>query len=825
MKALFKYTLPALAIATLAACSEDSLSTATTEPVDPNAGKELIALSQDDGVTRATLTRAGFSAETKVVMRIRATEKDGSGVRYTEAEATASAAQTHNHSTDHNPADAGSATDTHSDLTYDTGYERYWDDAFGRKSKLTIWAFAIPNKTDAPLPTWSKEGWSKVDANTNPNWYTDAAADVEVVWSVSTQQTTITMGKEDLTYSYNIRPEADGGNKGRYHYTHDGTKWYLESTLQNGEMIWQPKDNTDGQTTGKFDQGHLIFNHALAKIEINLKEGTDFNNSSTGDFNWTNPTSQSITLKNFYTKGNLNVSTGSWSGQTTSNITKIVEGAETTASTGVTTKHLTAYIVPGNDLYAENDNVISFEIDNGQYNVTGKQIAEAIRAYYGTGGTGADGSDKATRLSSFTTTAQGEHYIVNLTVNKKKIERITAAVLPWEEVNSNETAADNTYLDFTFEDHSRGTRLEDAAGGNQFRIYRAAKDAGDYITAHTALNYEWAEDYRTEGSATKTWNAGTNENPIKEWETNWFWPDNKTFYHFRAAGIAGNTGGEPSMTINNNSTNHYDYFTISHGAIAGPTYKDYIWGAPFKTLASAATKLTYSKTYGFDNTQNPGANPDVETNHQISKAIAATDDVIHMLMFHVTSQVFVNVTTTKTADKVTLYEAAAGEAPEKKTKVEILNFLPTGEVRMGNGLVSATGERVTQQEITYGDYTGEGDNAAKITNFKWGVVPQALSWSTPTAGTIGLRITTPDGNQYLIRDLSTCTATVTTNNLSNPYEETGSGTARYTIDRWYPNYQYTYNITVTKKGIERITAAVVGWEVVNGDNIPIDLEN
>jgi len=215
----------------------------------------------------------------------------------------------------------------------------------------------------------------------------------------------------------------------------------------------------------------------------------------------------------------------------------------------------------------------------------------------------------------------------------------------------------------------------------------------------------------------------------------------------------------------------------------------------------------------------------VETNHQISKAIAATDDVIHMLMFHVTSQVFVNVTTTKTADKVTLYEAAAGEAPEKKTKVEILNFLPTGEVRMGNGLVSATGERVTQQEITYGDYTGEGDNAAKITNFKWGVVPQALSWSTPTAGTIGLRITTPDGNQYLIRDLSTCTATVTTNNLSNPYEETGSGTARYTIDRWYPNYQYTYNITVTKKGIERITAAVVGWEVVNGDNIPIDLEN
>ena len=77
MKALFKYTLPALAIATLAACSEDSLSTATTEPVDPHNGKELIAFSgEGNAITRATLTRAGFDATnpTELLVKMVATD-------------------------------------------------------------------------------------------------------------------------------------------------------------------------------------------------------------------------------------------------------------------------------------------------------------------------------------------------------------------------------------------------------------------------------------------------------------------------------------------------------------------------------------------------------------------------------------------------------------------------------------------------------------------------------------------------------------------------------------------------------------------------------
>ena len=71
--------------------------------------------------------------------------------------------------------------------------------------------------------------------------------------------------------------------------------------------------------------------------------------------------------------------------------------------------------------------------------------------------------------------------------------------------------------------------------------------------------------------------------------------------------------------------------------------------------------------------------------------------------------------------------------------------------------------------------------------------------------------------------MSTCTATVSTNSLVNTYTAvTGGG---YIIDAWYPNYKYTYNVTIKKTGIDHITAAVVDWETVTGDLGTIDLEN
>lgn len=771
-------------------------------------------------MTKATVTKAGFSAVTTVYMRIKAT--DGTNTRYAEATASATSNKT---SDDHH-----SLVGDHSDLGYNPGQERFWDDAFGRASKLTVYAFAIPGKTDASLlPTWAKTSWTVVNSERNPNWYTAGADDKTVTWTLATAQTQTSMGEQDLTYSNNIKVGGSGGR-----YTHEYSPAYSEEgdgkypkTLQeatvmgDGQMMWWPKTiaskaekdaHTFAATTGKFDQGHLIFNHALSWITINLKEGAGFNHESTDDFKWTNPTSQSITLKSFYTTGTFDISDATWSGQSANNITTLYEEDATleTATTGQTIRHLNAFTVPGNNLMSTTSNVIEFEIDNAKYYVTGKKIAEAIQAY-------ATANSKS--YTGFTTTAKGEHYVINLTVSKKGIDRITAGIVDWEPINSNDAEAKNTYPSFTFED--RGTRLVEA-DAPKFNLYRVARTSASYILDASDKNYDWENGYDPDDIASKAW-----QSTPSEWSaTNWYWPDNKTYYHFRAAGDYRNTSGTPSITIKTDTTPdpNLDYFEIQADEITPKTgtttYKDYIWGAPFEDIAAAPTgKLTYSVTSGFDNT---GTSP---VTHQISQAIGATDDVIQMLLFHMTSQITVNITTTTTADEVVLFSdnGTPGDTSDDKiTHVEILNFLPEGTVLMGNGLVSSTGDRVSADYMTDGTYTAKaGETPAKVNGYTFGMVPQSLTYS---GGTIGLRITTPDDNQYVVKDLSQCTATVTTTNITNPYTtEKSSGV--YYIDRWYPSFHYTYNITIKKKGIDRITAAVVPWEEITGDNIDINLEN
>lgn len=782
MKKLFKYSLPVFALCALASCSEEFSEDAFSfEDIDFDE-KELIALSgNDNATTRAALTRAGFKDDTKVEMRIKA-EAGNNPARYAEAIATAA-------------AEVGNSG--LSNLSYKAGLERYWDDAFGRESKLTIYAFAIPGKTDAPLPTWSKSSWTAVDTKTNPNWYNAEGDDTEVSWSVSTEQTSETMLIQDLTFSNNISVNGKGG---RYTYKYENKDW-IETKFGDGQLMWTPKTNTVGETTGKFDKGHLVFNHSLAWIEINLKEGDGFNNTANTDFKWSkNQTftgvKQNITLKGFNTEGTFDVASGTWSNLQANNITLMNERTSNNPD-AKTTRQLYAYVLPGTNLYSTTANVVEFEIDNAKYFVSGQQIANAIRNYY-TSGAGKDDA-KATSYKNFTTIESGKHYVINLAVSKKSVDRITAAIVDWENVNSDDADAQNTYPEFTLDD--RGSKLEGTTGEKQFNLYRAAQRASDYITGTTEPDYTWATGYNTDGAATKTW-----DNTKDVWKTEWYWENNLTYYHFRSAGYTENASGTPSVTINTDATNG-DYFAIKSGALTGSDYRDYVWGAPFNKHTG---NLTYSTYDGFDNASG--------TTHQISHAIGTTVSSINMLQFHMTSQIKVNIWTTTDASKVSLKDDSK---TIKIAKVEILNFLPDGKVLMGNGLVSTTSTSRSNAVMTSGTYTEQnGEEPAKVEGYSFGIVPQSLTY---TGGTVGLRITTPDGNQYVVKDLSTCTATVSANNLTNPYS-VASG-SNYTIDAWYPNYKYTYTIKIKKTGVERITAAVVGWEEVTGDLGTIDLEN
>ena len=781
MKKYLNYTLTALALVALVACADEASSTSSGTTPTPEGGKTLIAFSQE-GSAMATrgFTRAGFTASTKVVMRIKAEGKTASDVRYTQAVATA-AAQT----TDDDGCNTGyGLVGTHSHLNYAAGMNRYWDDAFGRDTKLTVYAVAIPDlNDDTVLPSTILDQTSPTTVA--PDWYT-TTENTKINWSVNTTQDATTRSKEDLVYSNNIR-SAETVNKGCYRQTWDGSAW--AKSMQLGRMIWQSKDPDDASVTvGQFDKGHLAFKHALSWLTIVLKEGSGFNNASATDFAWTKDNAdatQNITLKGFPTSGQLDLSNGAWSATTSSNITQLHD-VTTIPVAAQTTRQLEAYVLPGTVLDDNTNNFIEFEIDNAKYYVSGEQIAEAVKSYYS--------ATPASPYASFTTTEAGKHYVINLTVSKKGIENITAAILDWETVNSSDVTPDNVYCTFNFED--RGNKLV-STDAVKFNIYRAAKTASDYITGTTEANYAWETGYSAT-PATKSYDTD-------HWKTtNWFWPNNLTYYHFRAAGYADNTSGTPSITINTDATNG-DYFTIKSGTLTGSDYKDYIWGAPF-TYVDNTYKIKYDGTNGFS-LKSDG------TTKQISQAIGATNSQINMLLFHMTSQITVNVSSVTGDGSVTLIDDG-----DNKTKVEILNFLPDGKVLMGTGAVSASGTRVTEgvSEMAY-----LSESTATTVSFVYGIVPQSLIYDT--TGRIGLCITTPDGNKYYVRDLSTCTATVSSTNLVNPYT---AATTNYTIDAWYPHYKYTYNITLSKVGVTNITAAVLDWETVESTiSNPITLEN
>ncbi len=796
MSKLIRSILPILALCALVSCSDDAASSSSSgeQSVKPDAAKELIAFSGDgNGFTRASMTRGGFAGNTKVVIRIKA-DATGQPSRYTQSILTAGAEiEKDAHNTDYK------LVGPHSDLSYVTDKQRYWDDAYGRDSKLTVYAVAVPNKNDNTIADTflDQTGGTVIDADNNPNWYTIGTENTKVSWTVSDKQTADSRLAEDIAYSNNIK-EGESSSLGRYVQTYDVTNSIWNKSMGYGRLQWEAEET--GSTFGKFDQGHLVFKHALSWITIVLKEGNGFDHTSAADFAWTNqPTgcSQTITLKGFPTSGKLDVSTGAWSDATSTDIRQMDETTGTPANQ--TTRTLHVYVLPGTNLATTTTNVIEFEIDNAQYYVTGAQIAQAVQSYYATGGAGASDANAST-YQNFTTTEAGKHYFINLTVGQKSIDNVTAAILDWEGVNSTDIVPDNTYATFSFED--RHTQLV-GDNASQFNIYRAAKTTTDYITGTTTANYDWTSGY--DAAATKTWNGD-------HWEaTDWFWPNNKTYYHFRAAGKGESaTATDADVTIATDATGG-DNFAIYSGTVAGSDYRDYVWGAPF-TYVDNSYKMKYTPANGL-------AMKEDGTTYQISPAIAATKSQIKMLLFHMTSQIVVNLKTVTGEDKVTLTDGT------NLAKVEILNILPEGKVLMGTGAVSASGTRKDGTMASSSAAASQPATTTSLDGYTYGVVPQDLIWSTPSAGVIGLRITTPDGNQYLVANLSESYAEVSTTNLLNPYTVNKEGSSTlWKIDKWYPHYKYTYTITLKQTGISNITAAVLPWETVTGDIGTIDLE-
>jgi len=827
-------------------CSDDE--NFWNEVNGPNPEKEAIALTGSNGeeVTRAYFadTRAALDPDnkTKIVMRIKSEDTETTSghttgsPRYTRTIVTASAKKEASDNDVHSKLG-----EEHSDITFSDGNYRYWDDAYGRYGKLSIYAVAVPGKDDNSILSddilTDASSTSKV-SDANPKWFTEATENEKLTWTLPiNEQTAETNANKDLCYSNNI---STNGKKGVYKYKWTSSNQWEIDALTDGNMIWR-SNGVSGSTAGKFDQGNLVFRHALCKVTINLTEGKGFNNEATTDFSFKSGTN--VELLDFPYQSQLDLATGTWSAASGTLLNGTIKKLQETTATSIAAKTVRTVVgltLPDKVLKGQNTNALHFVIDDNDYYVTCDQIATAIRSYYAeklSDGTTANPNYNAT-LAAFEKMQQGQHYVINITVGKTKIDNITAQLIAWEEVNSAEIDPSNAYVSFNVEERSTNTTTLDNDDAAKFDLYRKESKKSALSNSYTSyindyndfIDYEWTTGYvagstaAATDKATKTWDE-TNS----RWKTEWYWPDNLTYYHFRAVGST--QGSTP--TITKDATNG-DYYPIKSDKLEaeGTTYKDYIWGAPCTDI-DATAKFEYSINDGF-NIQTKDTEGKV-TSSQIYKAIGATHSKINLMMFHMTAQVFFEVKTTTGEDKVTLRTGAGStESPYKQTKVELLRFYKDGTVLVGTGKVepstTGTGALTTEQELEFKSFTAESGTTAAVSKSQYGVIPQTLNResdsNTGNEYKVGLRITTPDNNQYIIQDISTVYAsTVSTNNLKNPYTVgTGTNASKYLINRWYPGYQYTYTVTLKKTGIASITAQLVDWETVTGDLGTIDLE-
>ena len=418
-------------------------------------------------------------------------------------------------------------------------------------------------------------------------------------------------------------------------------------------------------------------------------------------------------------------------------------------------------MVPGTDLSSIDADEIYFTIDYNLYHMSKLMLMTALA-----GKTLSDGTTPALDNGKM---RPGVHYVFTMKVGKKKMDNFMATVVEWDKVEADEMTPTNARITMTL--RQNGTKKTGEAEFDLFRSSNVSETINDKYES-----YAWETGYTPADNKAQLKENVTNSGiytaeEAQDPHTAWYWPDNKTFYHFRT--VMPKT--DDSWKVNADSE-HGDYITLA----AGETYSDVCWGAPF---VSTPDKLTYDyDANGFDG-------KDAPTTHQLSMAIGPTTSSINMIMFHMMSDVTINITTTDGTDKVDLTNA----------KMELSNVYSTGKVLMGNGLVvpTSTAENINHEETS----------STNQISWHYGFIPQSLE-------DVVLTITTADNNQYVVNMKDVLATTVEDNIIANPYTKSNG---KYVINRWLPNYNYTYKFKLTKAGITKISASLANWEEVKVD--------
>ena len=782
--------LLAVAAMGLAACSTEELpgnggnadgKTAIEFAMSNTGG---LGMSLDSRAAASDASRAGFGAATRIVMRIGSQKTDdASDIKYTRTTATAS-------------AQVSEGTADYSTVTFAPGTEmRYWDDAHGRNSQLSVYAVAVPDKTDEDLIPVDK---LSINPPSGSNWATEdastATSNNTIAWTVSTDQSTAgTVSDQDLCYSNNIQADAERGKNGVYRYNfvtgsyptfpgcnEDGT---IKPGLENGVMKYT---TPSASKPGKFDRGHMIFRHALSRITVKLTAGDGYNPSTA--FVVDHVQINNIRLADG-TNTKLNLVDGTWSGYTTGQTITKMEKATPQAS-ATHHREFVAQTIPGDEIDQNStENRLELVVDNNIYYITDKMLFTA----FSTSATDDISGDKLTLR-------QGRNYEINVTISKKKIDNITASIIPWATVTSSNMDVNNAYIQLDLYTPS-GTAINGTYSSNPPLLFRLDDPSPNFIFRDDQWkHYKWYTKYDKYNSL--TWD-GTNS----RWTTNLFFETNYASYHFRMT----NEKTDNKIHLGPGSSGPFgeaDYFDID------TSDEDIWWGAPMRSGANLV--------YDFANDSQDTSAPKGGYSSSLHWGIAATESPIKFTMLHIKSQIDVVLKTTTGPDAVKLYdETKSGD--DRYAKVKVVRAFNNGNVELGRGMVKTSdsaGEYVMKLPTYNSRISDYFATANEATNAYWSYyVPQELVRNSGANAEdfVGIEITTPDGNVYKINRLSEIEA-------SAVGSEAGQGqTARQKIPRWLPNHHYTYTFTLKKTEVTA-TATVTKWNEVTAGNKDVTIE-
>ena len=128
------------------------------------------------------------------------------------------------------------------------GNSLYWDDAFARDTKLTVYSLAMANSMAESMRTTSPD--VTLSNTTSRTLFTEADEDISPTVSITlgkdNKQDVTSVSQQDLVFSNNVS-ELSGHSRMKYN-----------------------------QGTKLFDKGELVYNHALASMTFKLNAGKGF---------------------------------------------------------------------------------------------------------------------------------------------------------------------------------------------------------------------------------------------------------------------------------------------------------------------------------------------------------------------------------------------------------------------------------------------------------------------------------------------------------------------------------------------------------------------